>query len=167
MAQFGKFFIVGVLNTAIDLGVLAILTLALGSPISGTEFAFCKIVSFLCALANSYWMNKYWVFKTRVKDTGNSHGEKKRFVSVSMVGLVINTIAASIAFRIGSSAIPDMQALAVQLGGLVGTAAALAWNFVGYKFIVFKKNNYEKHTSFSNSSGIQGIKENRNNTPQS
>jgi putative flippase GtrA len=167
MAQFGKFFIVGVLNTIIDLGVLAVLTIIMGTPLSSLEFAACKIISFSCALINSYFLNKYWVFRSdaHVRSAESGITEKARFAAVSSIGLIINTIFASVAFRIGSEVVSDMHLLVVEIAGLVGTAAALTWNFVGYKFIVFKKINYE-HTSFSNRTGIQGVEENRGNAPK-
>ena len=161
MAQFCKFFLVGILNTAIDLTVLGILTHMIGVPVSSLQFAACKTVSFLCALANSYFLNKYWVFR-KSDQARQGVSEKIRFTAVSMVGLLINTTCASLAFHIlsGMRMFAQMQMAVVQASGLVGTFGALMWNFAGYKFIVFKNTNHE-NIPFSDSASIQGVPKNR------
>ncbi len=58
---------------------------------------------------------------------------------VSIVGFLINVIIASYVFK----SISPVGGLNLDQWGIIGAAigsiAGLAWNFVGYKFIVFKE----------------------------
>src|SRR3989344_4432843 len=60
--QFGKFFVVGLSNTFLDLGVLNFL-IYLTNVTHGVYFAVFKAVSFTCAVINSFLWNKYWTFQ--------------------------------------------------------------------------------------------------------
>jgi putative flippase GtrA len=139
--QAGKFVIVGIINTVIDFGVLNLLMLATDIA-TGAWYAVFKGISFLAAVTNSYFMNRFWTFK----GTGQQNKGKEfaQFFAVSCVGFAINVGIASlvvnvIAGQLGSLAISDK--LWANLGAATATAASMVWNFVGYKFIVFKKNN--------------------------
>ncbi|PIP92113.1 hypothetical protein COW77_01700, partial [Candidatus Wolfebacteria bacterium CG18_big_fil_WC_8_21_14_2_50_39_7] len=85
---------------------------------------------------NSYFWNKHWTFG--VSDSANIK-EFSQFMAVSLVGFAINVGAASLLVNfIGSpeSISPERWA---NIGALSATIISLVWNFVGYKFIVFKR----------------------------
>lgn len=150
--QVTKFIIIGVLNTLVDLGVLAFLfsiaawsSLAVASydiiftlfvPIS--FFILYKSISFIIANINSYFWNKHWTFNTT--NGKKSPAEFTQFFLVSLVGFVINVTASSLVF----SFFHKFGGLTADQWGLIGAAfgsiSGLAWNFIGYKFIVFKKS---------------------------
>lgn len=146
--QLAKFLVTGVINVLVDFGTLAIVTLLFKNylhisatatlftlGIAITFYSLFKAISFTVANINSYFWNKYWTFDKR-KD---NQSEFIQFFIVSIVGFIVNVVAASIVFKY----ITPIGNLNYDQWGLVGAAigsiAGLAWNFLGYKFIVFKE----------------------------
>lgn len=147
MWQFGKFFVTGVMNVLVDFGVLAIETslfrnylhinstdvmITIGAAI--TFYSLFKAISFTISNVNSYFWNKYWTFDK----SGDNKSEFVQFFIVSIVGFIVNVVVASLVFNSFSSHTalnPDQWSL---VGAACGSIAGLMWNFLGYKFIVFK-----------------------------
>lgn len=136
MFQFIKFASVGALNTIIDLGVLNGLILVFGLGISGTHYTYFKSISFACAVINSYFFNKYWVFKK--KETFKTK-EPILFAVVSITGLFLNVGVSGSVFKMVTLIGNIPLYLAVNIGAVAGIVVVLAFNFLGYKFLVFKK----------------------------
>ncbi len=147
--QISKFGIIGVLNTFVDLGILAFLSYIfkqyflldskdiLFNVVGGiTFYSFYKSISFILANINSYVLNKYWTFKDIKK---KSRAEYLQFFTISVIAYLINVIIASYVFKdiqpIGGLKVEQWELI----GGAIGSLAGLTWNFIGYKFIVFKK----------------------------
>lgn len=148
--QIAKFGVIGILNTLVDWGVLTALIIffrqqyatesgeslfAIGT-LAVTYYTFYKSISFIVAVVNSYYWNKYWTFATGV--AAKTKSEFIQFFSVSVIGFFINVGLSTYVFNVlppigGMN--PDQWGL---IGAAIGSAAGLAWNFVGYKFIVFK-----------------------------
>ena len=137
--QVARFAAVGVLNTAVDFAVLNALILAFGLDGDG-RFATFKAVSFVVAVANSYVLNKLWVFRAgRIGERGTSR-EAASFVAVSAVSLLVNVGFSAGAFIFESSVFPETARWILANGAAaVGTVAAVAFNFIGYKFLVFRR----------------------------
>jgi len=128
--QFAKFFLVGGMNTLVDLGILNLL-IFVSEISSGLWYSVFKGFSFLVPTINSYLWNKLWTFKT-------GKGTFSQFLVVSFIGLLINVgiaslVVNSIGIQFGLSA-----AAWASIGALAGSVVGLIWNFLGYKFIVFK-----------------------------
>lgn len=148
--QIAKFGVTGVLNFLVDLGVLSLLTfilknyfqiessqelLNLGFFIL-TAYSIYKATSFIIANINSYFWNKFWTFEKN--STKKTSAEFAQFFTVSIIGFFINVLVASYVF--GSFSMPGLTPEQWGLiGAAVGSIAGLIWNFLGYKFIVFKK----------------------------
>lgn len=151
--QIGKFGVIGVLNTLVDWGVLAVLLavgprffnatsegtiLGLGTVVI-TMYTMYKSISFIVANINSYYWNKYWTFATGF--ARKTKAEFLQFFAVSLIGFLLNVGIASYVFK----AINPLAGMNVDQWGLVGAAigsvVGLAWNFLGYKFIVFKETD--------------------------
>ena len=134
LRQITKFVIVGGLNTFLDFAVLNFLIASTGIAV-GLGFNFFKGISFLVAVTNSYFWNKYWTFESGTK----KELEFVQFLVVSAIGLFINVGVAS--FVVNSIGAPGgvSDALWANIGALIAVAASLVWNFLGYKFIVFRK----------------------------
>ena len=134
--QAGKFITVGISNTLIDWGVLNLLILITGIP-AGLSYSVFKGISFLIALINSYFWNKFWTFKKR--DIGKSGTEFLQFLVISATGMGINVgIASFVVNIIGPQAGISLKVWAT-MGAVIATVFSMVWNFLGYKFIVFKK----------------------------
>lgn len=147
--QIAKFGVIGVLNTLVDLGILSLLVLLFRSffeikasdvlfPLLGLSFySIYKSASFIAANINSYYWNKYWTFDQTIKEKNRS--EFLQFFAVSIVGFLVNVAVASVVFK----SVTPFAGFNSDQWGLIGAAAGsilgLVWNFIGYKFIVFKK----------------------------
>jgi putative flippase GtrA len=93
-----------------------------------------KGISFLVATAIKYLTNKHWSFQKHDKD-GISR-EVVWFFLVTLVGLALDVYSFKY-FDMIRTVIPAnlWQELSIIFAALV----AAVWNFLGYKFLVFKK----------------------------
>lgn len=132
--QFAQFAAVGTLNSFIDVGVFNLETFLYGTSLIGNMlFAVFKAISFLCATTNSFVWNKYWTFGAKEKP---SAGQVTSFYGVALVGWVVNVSAATLVKAMGPV---GSRAWVNLVAPLAGIAASFAWNFIGYKYWVFKK----------------------------
>lgn len=135
--QFSKFIIVGGINTGIDFLILNILIYITGIT-AGVELFILNCVSFSVAVVNSYFMNKHWTFQDKTKPEQEPI-KFSQFLAVSIVGIIINgliltSITSYISPLFGLSAV-----FWANIAKLMATGVSLIWNFIGYKFFVFKK----------------------------
>ncbi len=142
-SQITKFGLVGIINTGIDFAILNILINVTGIYSGFWLFVF-NAVSFGIAVINSYFMNKYWAFKA---GGAVQSVEAFKFFSVSLIGLILNSLIVYflgtffiLSYRLSTSVayayIP--ASLWDNIAKLAATAVSLIWNFIGYKFFVFK-----------------------------
>jgi putative flippase GtrA len=144
--QLAKFVVIGGMNMLVDLGVLALISSAAIAPeatwlsfsaFTITYYSLYKASSFIVANINSYLWNKYWTFEA--SENRKAGTEFLGFFVVSLIGFAMNVVAASAVF----SAFHRIDSLTTSqwglIGAVVGSITGLAWNFIGYKFIVFKK----------------------------
>lgn len=127
--QFVKFALVGGAGTIVNLLVLK-LTLTVWSEFNATTpFAvevFASAVAFLVAVVNNFLFNRWWTFRS----TGPAHVEFGKFLTVSLAGLGLNTLAFSL-FR-GHLELP------VLLSQLLAIGCVLPFNFLVNKFWSFR-----------------------------
>jgi len=134
--QAAKFLLVGVVATLVDLGVLNLLMLGSGIA-TGLYFSIFKGVSFIVATCSKYLGDKFWAFEKMEK--AGMRKEFGQFFAVTLVGLAINVGIASLVVNLFGSPFGMSEKLWANIGGIIAAFAAGIWNFVGYKFIVFKK----------------------------
>jgi len=132
--QFGKFVIVGTLNTGIDFGVLNLLSWQTGIY-GGAKLAPMNMTGFLLALANSYMLNKYWTFKEQSR--WSLKGEMGAFALVSAMGLCVNTALLVALTRFMVLPFGFSPQLWENIAKATATVGSLLWNFVGYRYVVF------------------------------
>jgi len=120
--QFIKFAMVGVLNTAIDLGLLNLL-LYFHWPV-----LLANTVAFLLAATNSFVWNKYWTF-------GDTAGNWKTQLPAYLM-IVTGGVLISDAFIYVFSLIFGWNVNVVKIASV---AAVFLWNFLAPKFFIFKK----------------------------
>lgn len=133
--QAAKFFLVGTLNTFIDLGVLNIFIWISGIA-TGFFYSVFKAVSFLVATTNSYFWNKFWTFEKREKPTSK---EFFKFLIVTAFGLLINVGVASFVVNVIGPQLELSEKIWATVGAIIAAFFAFVWNFLSSKFIVFKK----------------------------
>lgn len=135
--QFGKFFIIGGLNTFLDLGVLNFF-IYITNITHGVYFAVFKTISFACAVINSFLWNKNWTFQKQ--------GNFFVFFLVVLGSAILNVGWAS--YMVDVVGVPDgiSPKMWDNIAALSSIFLVLTWNFLGLKFIVFKKKNPTKET---------------------
>lgn len=133
--QLAKFLLIGALATIFDLGTLS-LFIKYFAVTAGLGYAFFKGVSFIIATSAKYFADKFWAFKK----TGSSQlgAEFGKFFLVTLVGLVVNVATASLIVNQISPPFGFSLEFWANLGGMAAVLTTFAWNFIGYKFIVFK-----------------------------
>ena len=129
-----RFVIVGFVNTALDLAVLNSLIFLTHRGQNGPLFSLFKSISFLVAVANSYFVNHSWTFDGRAGR--KSLTQAGQFLMVSLFGALINVSSASYVATFVPP-IRGMESYWPSIAALAGTACGLAFNFIGYKHIVF------------------------------
>jgi len=136
--QFFKFAVTGIINTVVDFGVLNLLILA-SDKSSGVYFSIFKGISFTAAVMNSYFFNRFWTFKDRQeKNPGAQFG---KFILISLIGFGVNVGVASLIVNVIGAQFGIGEHLWANIGAISATAVSWVWNFTGYKFWAFKKND--------------------------
>jgi len=133
--QFAKFIAVGLANTSIDFGILNTLSYFTGIT-AGVWLVPLNSISFVIAITNSFFWNKFWVFEER---EGGATREFGIFLGITLIALAINS---AIVVFMTSYFNPFFNLNAAQwenIAKLLATFISLFWNFAGYKFVVFKK----------------------------
>ncbi len=137
--QLARFVVVGALNTFIDFGILGFLLWI--SKINAEQvlalYAFFKFLSFSAAATNSYFWNKSWTFEKGSRAEGK---EFAGFYLITGIGALLNVGIASLIVRlVGSGAVVSGNVLAGIIAPFIGVLVGFMWNFLGYKFFIFKK----------------------------
>ncbi len=134
--EFIKFCIVGGLGTVTDMGILAILN-KIFSPAEGTFLIHTIwLPGYFAAILQNYLVNHFWTFKAHQNDQKVSHKALLVFALTSFV----STIPRSAAYESILWAIPKDVWFQVYLANFMGIVAGTIVNFLGSKFIVFKKS---------------------------
>ncbi len=133
--KIAKFMMVGVLNTGIDFFIFNTLIVVTGFD-TGVPITLFKSFSFLCALFNSYELNRLWTFDDEAAPsrTGREFG---RFAVITLFGFLINVGTTSGIVATASPLFGLSQIRWDNVAAIIATALNLAWNFVGYKLFVF------------------------------
>ncbi len=128
VGQILRFGVVGGLNTLVDYGTFNLLVIVFGmNPIAANPIAVAA------GITNSFLWNKHWTFAS-----GGRHRWLRQallFVIVSGIGLLLNTGGLWALNRLtGADSV-----LAVNLQKLGASIISLTWNFIGYRYFVFRK----------------------------
>lgn len=136
VTQLSKFVTVGFSNTAIDFGILNLLSMATGFT-EGFIIGGVNVPGFLAASLNSYFWNKFWVFR-KVDEQGIFHDFPK-FFGITLVGVFINGAIVVFLTTYVSPLFGLNPAVWLNLSKALATVFTMVWNFVGYKLVVFRK----------------------------
>ncbi|MDO8664634.1 MAG: GtrA family protein [Candidatus Liptonbacteria bacterium] len=133
--QFAKFACIGVLNTTVDLGIFNLETFLYGSLPVALVFSVFKAISFLAATTNSFFWNKYWTFGTNARPQA---GEVVKFYAIAIIGGFLN-VGVATAVRTANFSFVSANTLVNFVAPICGILVVFLWNFIGYKYVVFKK----------------------------
>lgn len=133
-AQFLRYVVVGVANTATDFAIVNILAAATGSY-SGLPIVLVNTAAAGTVIIQSFLLNKFWTFST----PGGALGiEFPKFVLVNAGAFVLNT---AIVYGLTTHAALPLgltPLLWVNVAKVTGLGANVVWNFLGFKLFVFR-----------------------------
>lgn len=144
--RIGKFSVVGVVNTLIDIGLFNILTLILLLPV-----VMASLVSTTAAMTFSFFANRGWVFESK---TRNIFKQAIIFLTVTAFGLwvlhtgvvylltqkwlFLSNFGISIAKSLGLSHFLSNEFIKINTAKVAGILVSMTWNYIMYKKVVFK-----------------------------
>ena len=120
--EFGKFVIVGVLNTTINYGIFVLLFLALN-----LVYYAAGAIGFLSGAVSGFFLNRLWTFKSKVPI---AEGFIKYFI------IQLFCLGVHIATQIGVTELLGVPEIFSQLAGI---AITTFMNFFISRAVVFKK----------------------------
>lgn len=145
--QAAKFLLVGAVFMVVDLKLFEFLVLFKNLLFVKSDILFfsllfltspltAKGISFLIATFLKFWGNKYWVFGRPEKD--NLKKELVKFFSITLVGMVIDVTAFYYFVNILGPQFGTSVFVWIKLSVILAGVIVALWNFLGYKFLVFK-----------------------------
>ena len=138
--QLGKFVLVGGFNFLLDAAVLNFFLFATKLTAGLPQTGF-KVASFVLGIVSSYLLNKHWTFSV-----GSKKDVKKEitsFIFISGIGFVLNIGLDYVFVNMVGSFWNMTPILWAQFSAVMAGAITMSWNFLGYKFIVFKIRTVE------------------------
>ena len=129
-----RFGIIGVINTALDFGLLFVFSSLFGIP-----RGFANMLSTSISFIFSFFANKRYTFKSSSKE--NIVREMVLFTVVTLFGLwviqgLIIHFLTPVIINLGTT-----EELALLASKLIATVASLIWNYLLYSRVVFKHKN--------------------------
>lgn len=130
-----RFIIVGGANTAIDFGVLFLLTFL------GIDKIVANFFSTSVALIFSFFANKTFTFK---HNEGSAKKQFALFLVITLIGLwVLQPLVILLSTSLFASYITN-EALDLFIAKLLATIVSLIWNYFLYSRLVFKKTSKQE-----------------------
>jgi len=134
--QLAKFLLIGAFFAVFDLIVLNWLMAYFGIKKGEIlKYAIFVAISFTIVTFFKYFANKYWAFEKLEKE--KMEREFGIFFLVTAISGLIQIGVASFLFKF--LVLVTSPLLAGNFGKILGITVASAWNFLFYKFLVFKK----------------------------
>jgi putative flippase GtrA len=126
-----RFAIVGGANTALDFGILLIIT-----NFFGINSIPANYISTSVSFVFSFFVNKSFTFKST---TGNVKKQFALFIIVTIIGLWIIQPAIIWAVENSVASLNWNENVTLIVAKLIATVASLIWNYLFYSRLVFKK----------------------------
>lgn len=135
--QAAKYILVGIFVTIIDLKLFELLVWFFSFFLAPISPIISKGISFLLSTFIKYWGNKHWTFEKPEKDGRGQ--EFFQFVIVTVIGLGIDVSSFFYFTKIMGPQLGAPEDVWIKLSVIFAALVAAIWNFLGYKFMVFKK----------------------------
>ncbi len=120
--RFGKFAIVGILNTSIDFLVFFVLV-----HFAAVPYLWANFFSYCVATINSYYLNRRWTFRSSV---GNWQREFGQYFLVITIGFLLNEGLLYI--------LVDHAGLPTVLSKIGVIGVVMIWNYGANRFWTFR-----------------------------
>lgn len=133
--QLAKFALIGAFFALVDLTVLNFLMEFLGITRENLlKYNLFFTISFLVATILKYFGDKFWAFEK--PESEKAEVEFTLFFVVTLISLGIQLGTSNLILKILPVSNPFLAGNFAKIAGIV---LASTWNFLGYKFFVFKK----------------------------
>lgn len=132
--QIMRFFVVGGLNTFVDLLVFNLLVWGLPTQDNGLLIVYNSF-AYLIGAVNSFLWNKLWTFRQRSSATND---QVARFAVVTSLGIICNDVFLWLATTILNS-LSLSSFLWINVAKISAIAGSVAVSYVGMRFSVFTK----------------------------
>jgi len=126
LTQAAKFVLVGILNTAFDVGLYLVLTRWIG--VFARWRVVAKGISYGAGVLNSFYWNRSWTFKVRAGVAAFT-----AFVAANLMAMAIN--AGVMYLALNEFGLPEGLALAL------ATGTTFVWNFTLCRWLIFKQRS--------------------------
>lgn len=134
--QAAKHILVGGFATVVDLKAFEMFFWFFSLAFTANPLV-SKAISFVISTAIKYVGNKFWTFQRHEKE--HIHREIGKFIFVICIGLIIDVTAFHyISFSMGPQFGLE-NSLWIKISVVAAAIIAAVWNFLGEKFLVFKK----------------------------
>jgi len=154
--QIVRFALVGVVNTVVDYVTFITLTIVFDIPLSRVWEA--KYPSSAVGMAVSFFLNRRFVFRAT---GGRAGGQAARFIAATLIGIFViqNLLTQLFASKIQFFGIETFHAVEDAHLGIteastiktvafaLGAVASIVWNFLAYKYWVFRDDEDAKMES--------------------
>ena len=149
-----RFGLVGVVNTVVDYVTFITLTVVFNIPLSRVWIA--KYPSSAVGMAVSFFLNRRFVFRATAH---RARGQAVRFVAATLIGIFViqNLLTQLFASKVqyfGIEAFHVVDAAGVSraftiktVAFALGAVASIVWNFLAYKYWVFRPDEDAKMES--------------------
>jgi putative flippase GtrA len=136
VSQFVKYCLIGIIAMLADLKIFDFLIFIFGFNV-GMISGVSKGISFLISVFVKFLGNKYWTFEESKKE-----GISKEFIAfllVTFFGLIIDVTGFFFFARILGPQFGVSTQIWAKISVVLAGICAAIWNFLCYKFIIFKK----------------------------
>ena len=134
--QLAKFVLIGALFAVFDLAILNVLMEYFGAT-EGIKYLIFVMISFVIATSVKYVADKHWAFeKSGEEKIGSEFG---LFFAVTLISAGIQIGIAHLLVNVIGSRFGINHLIWGNIGKIAGITVASGWNFICYKFLVFKK----------------------------
>ena len=149
-----RFVLVGVVNTVVDYVTFITLTVVFDIPLSRVWIA--KYPSSAVGMAVSFFLNRRFVFRATAH---RARGQALRFIAATLIGIFViqNLLTQLFASKVqyfGIEAFHAVDAAGVPraftiktVAFTLGAVASIVWNFLAYKYWVFRPDEDAKMES--------------------
>lgn len=135
--QLAKHLLVGLLVVLVDLKIYTLL-ISLSTAYSDWFSGAAKAISFLISVSTiKFFGNKYWAFEEKQKN--NIGRQFAVFFIATLIGLVIDVGSFLCLIKIIMPQLGLSSQVWIKISVVIAAIVAAVWNFLSYKFIVFKK----------------------------
>lgn len=135
--EFAKYGAAGSMNAVLDVGVLNLLSMAF-NVFAGPLIILFNGISIALAVTNAYFWNKLWAFKKTEQSSVFNLGEFYKFIAATILSILGGSLIVYLLTTIIGPPAGISPGIWENISKLISVPPVVAWNFVAYKFFVFK-----------------------------